>query len=220
MFFEDLAQIGEIACRVGASLFVVPDQNEIFLKDAIVLKPESRTIITIEQIRTVLNSLTAKQSSEKIVLIRPADKMSEEAENAILKSLEEPNDNVHFVLVSSRPSKLLPTILSRLAIYIWRGVKFKIDKIDADEKTKKIAKELLAASDRQLVALADKITAKKDGVRDFALEILTISIEMAYKSYLLTKKPAFLAKIPKFIKCYENIAKNGHVKLHLVADLL
>lgn len=220
MFFEELSQIAEIAGRTGSSVFVVPDDIEITIKGADILKPESRTIITIEQVRAILASLTAKQTEPKFIIIRPADKLGEEAENAILKSLEEPKDNVHFVLITNKPSKLLPTILSRLAIYIWRGNKKTITELKADEKIKNLAKKLLTVPPKELPSLAEEITSKKDRVRDYSLEILAVAIEMAYKSYFMTQKAAFLTKIPKLIKCYENIAGNGHIKLHLVADLM
>lgn len=50
----------------------------------------------------------------KIVLIQNADSINEIAQNKLLKTLEEPNSRVIFVLVSSNSSKLLPTIKSRV----------------------------------------------------------------------------------------------------------
>lgn len=220
MFFENLSDIPKIAKKVGCAIFVVPDGTEIELKNAFLLKPEQKTTITIDQVREILAGFTTKITTPVFILINPADKLTEEAENAILKSLEEPKDNLHFVLVTEKPSKLLPTILSRAALYIWSNNRGKISEIKADEKTKVLAKKLLTAKDRDLVDLAEELTKKKDGVREYVLDVLKIAIEMAYKSYFLTNKTAFIKKIPKLLDCYENISKNGHVKLHLVADLL
>ena len=220
MFFEKMTEIPEIAAKVGCSIFVVPKDTKIEIKNAFILAPTTKTTITIDQIREVLGQFTTKIITPQFVVINPADKLGEEAENAILKNLEEPKDNLHFVLITEQPSKLLPTILSRAAIYIWRDGGGKIGEIKADEKTKVLAKKLLAAKDRELVDLAEELTKKKDGVREYVLDILSVAIEMAYKSYFLTNKSAFLNKIPKLLTCYENISKNGHIKLHLVADLL
>lgn len=220
MFFEDLTEISKIAVKNGCSIFVLPKNTEIEVKNAIILEPTSKVSITIEQVREALDNFTTKITKPQIVLIRPADKLTEEAENAILKNLEEPKENLHFVLITNRLSKLLPTILSRAAIYILKDSKNDISKIEADEKTKALAKQILTASPKDLPRLAEELTKKKDGVREYVLEILAVTIEMAYKSYLLTKKPAFLKKIPKLIDTYENISKNGHIKLHLVADLI
>ena len=220
MFFESPLDIPKIAKRAGCSIFVVPDNTEIEIKNAFILKPEQKATITIDQVREILDQLTVKQTKAQFVLIRPADKLGEEAENAILKNLEEPKENVHFVLITDKPSKLLPTILSRAEMYILKSSKSSISEIRADEKTKMMAKKLIAAKPFELVDLAEELTKKKDGVREYVLNVLSVAIEMSYKSYFLTKKEVFLAKIPKFILAYENIARNGHIKLHLVADLL
>lgn len=50
----------------------------------------------------------------KVVLITNADTINETAQNKLLKTLEEPNNNVIFVLVCKNSERLLPTIKSRL----------------------------------------------------------------------------------------------------------
>ena len=220
MFFENLSEISEIAGKVGCAIFVVPKDTEVKIRNAVFLSPTTKTTITIDQVREVLGQFATKLLTPQFVLINPADKLGEEAENAILKNLEEPKENLHFVLITEQPSRLLPTILSRAVLYIWRENRSKINEIKADEKTKTLAKKLLVAKDRELVSLAEELTKKKDGVREYVLDILSVTIEMAYKSYFLTNKPAFLNKIPKLLTCYENISRNGHIKLHLVADLM
>lgn len=51
----------------------------------------------------------------KVVLIEKADGINEIAQNKLLKTLEEPNPQVIFVLVSTNANKLLPTIKSRVS---------------------------------------------------------------------------------------------------------
>ena len=220
MFFENTNDIFEIARKVGCGVFVVPADMQVDLPRALILQPEEKSVITIEQVREILALLSVKQTSDQFVMIRPAESLGEEAANAILKSLEEPGEKVHFVLVTENPSSLLDTILSRSAVYILKttpnidaGVKF-------DEKTKTIAKRLMTCQERELPGIAEEICKRKDGVRSYAMEILAAAIEMSYKTYFITKKFAFLSKIPKFLAAYEAIERNGHVKLHLVADLM
>ena len=220
MYFEDLSEIPEIAARTGCAIFVVPDKEKVEIKNAFILQPEEKSVITIEQVRKMIDTLITRQTIDRFVVIRPADKLGEEAENAILKSLEEPKENVHFVLITESLTKLLPTILSRAAVYFWKKGRGSVSEILANEKTKALAKKVLTANSRNLVELAEELTAKKDGVREHVLNVLAVAIEMAYKSYLLTGKTGFLTKIPKFLEAYDNISKNGHIKLHLVADLL
>ncbi len=49
----------------------------------------------------------------KFVLIDNAHNLNEVASNSFLKTLEEPGESTHFILVSHRPNRLLPTIRSR-----------------------------------------------------------------------------------------------------------
>lgn len=220
MFFEKISEIPEISRRTGCAIFVVPANLEVDLSKALILKPGEKSVITIEQVREVLARLNVKQTTEQFVLIRPAEALGEEAANAMLKNLEEPGDKVHFVLVSDSPSQLLPTILSRSAVYFLKTTPNIDAKIVADEKMKMLAKRLMTCKSAELPELAEEICKKKDGVRAYALTILALAVEMSYKSYFITMKPAFVAKLPKLLKAYESIEKNGHIKLHLVADLI
>ena len=51
--------------------------------------------------------------AQTAVLVRPAEAMNATTQNALLKSLEEPPPATVFILVSSHPSRLLPTVRSR-----------------------------------------------------------------------------------------------------------
>ena len=53
------------------------------------------------------------QAERRIVLVEHADRASEQIQNALLKTLEEPTDRHAFILVADDPSRLLPTIRSR-----------------------------------------------------------------------------------------------------------
>lgn len=219
MFFESPEEIAKIAGRTGCAVFVVPEKTTIQIRGATILEPEERTTITIEQVRDLIMGLAVKQTAERYVVIRPAEALSEEAANALLKTLEEPKDKVHFVLVTSEPSRLLPTVLSRAAVYFLRRENILAEGILADEKIKTLAKKLMVARPADLPGLAEEITKKKDGVRAYTLAILAAAIEMLYKTYFITGKAIFVEKLPKFLTAYENIDRNGHIKLHLVADL-
>jgi DNA polymerase-3 subunit delta' len=81
--------------------------------------PESRgksaRIIRIEQIREMqtIASRYPILSSGRVVLIDEADRMNEAAANSLLKTLEEPEGQVTFILITSARSSLLDTIISR-----------------------------------------------------------------------------------------------------------
>ncbi len=220
MFFEQPSEILEIAKRTGCAVFVLPKNVEVDLPKALILKPEEKSVITIEQVREVLLRLNVRQMSEQFVIIRPAEALGEEAANAMLKNLEEPGDKVHFVLATDSPSRLLPTILSRSAVYFLKTVPNINAGVEADEKIKTLARKLIACKSADLPKVAEEICKKKDGVRAYALTILAVAVEISYKSYFATMKPAFMVKLEKLLVAYEAIEKNGHIKLHLVADLI
>ena len=217
MFFDNIGDISKIASQCGTSVFVVPKSQTIEIKNAILLQPEEKSVITIEQVRDLISKLNVKQYSDQFIIIRPAELLQLEAANALLKSLEEPKDKVHFILVTDVPSQVLPTILSRSSIYIFRNKDW--NKIDADDKIKDLAKRLMVARGADLVDIAEEIAKKKDGIRNYAMEILRVAIEMMYKTYFLTNKKVFIEKLPKFLRAYEGIARNGNVKLQIVANL-
>lgn len=70
--------------------------------------------IAIEQIRELYQRTRGKYTEAHFVIIDDADQMTHAAQNALLKLLEEPASNIHFILTSHTPIQLLPTILSRV----------------------------------------------------------------------------------------------------------
>jgi DNA polymerase-3 subunit delta' len=71
--------------------------------------------ISVERIRDLTRwaPITSHRGGAKVALIVPAERMNAAAANALLKTLEEPTPNVHFVLVSHLPGRLPATIASR-----------------------------------------------------------------------------------------------------------
>ena len=220
MFFNSVDEIANIALKVGCAVFVVPSNKEVAIKNTLILAPDTKSVITIEQVRDVLARLSVRQTSDVFILIRPAEALGLEAANAMLKNLEEPGEKVHFVLVTDAPSQLLPTILSRSAVYFLKEARSLDSAVEADKKVLDVARRLVVAKPTELPALAEEISKKKEGVRVYALAVLGAAIEILYKSYFKTEKDVFLNKSPKFLACYEASSTNGHVKLHLVADLI
>lgn len=91
--------------------------------DLIIIKPEvdekrgiiKKTDIKIEQIRDLAHKLSLMPASGKykVAIIDDADRLNKAAQNALLKTLEEPSDKIVLILISRDDKKMLPTILSR-----------------------------------------------------------------------------------------------------------
>lgn len=84
--------------------------------DMIFLGPaENKKIITISQIRDMgrIIASRANEAALRMVCILHADLMNPQAQNALLKMLEEPPGRTFFILSAAQTAPLLPTILSR-----------------------------------------------------------------------------------------------------------
>ncbi len=77
--------------------------------------------ISIDQVREVEHEVSRPpvEGRRRVVLILNAENLTLEAQNALLKVLEEPPEHTVFLLVSSSPTAVLPTIRSRC-----RGLRF------------------------------------------------------------------------------------------------
>lgn len=83
--------------------------------DFLQIEPEDNKTIKIEQIRYLQEKIAEKPvtSDKKVYVINDCDTMTKEAENALLKTLEEPPIYSTIILITSNESKLLTTIKSR-----------------------------------------------------------------------------------------------------------
>jgi len=74
--------------------------------------------IVVDQVRDLVDrrlALMRFEGRRRFVVIDPADAMNPQAQNALLKTLEEPPQDTTLVLVAASPDSLLPTIRSRCA---------------------------------------------------------------------------------------------------------
>jgi len=78
--------------------------------------------IPIDQIRNITYwAHTTFTGSAKVIVIEGADRMGEASRNALLKIIEEPPPFVYFILISTRKTKIIPTILSRVRAYNFKS---------------------------------------------------------------------------------------------------
>ena len=104
-----------------AFLLIGADQQEVLSQSLNLAKKLKAKILPfplakIEDVRA-LKSFTALTVSEPTVIyIDSIEKGTEEAQNAFLKNLEEPQPNLFYVLTAVNPASVLPTILSRCEV--------------------------------------------------------------------------------------------------------
>jgi DNA polymerase-3 subunit delta' len=73
--------------------------------------------IRVDEVRALSRrlSLAAARGRRKVAVLAPAEALNERAQNALLKTLEEPPPATTFLLVSEQPDALLATVRSRCA---------------------------------------------------------------------------------------------------------
>jgi DNA polymerase III gamma/tau subunit len=72
--------------------------------------------ISVDVIRTLYELTRTKSLSRRVIIIDDANMMSHSAQASLLKLLEEPSANTHFLLTSHAPQQLSATILSRVQL--------------------------------------------------------------------------------------------------------
>ena len=85
---------------------------------------KTQTLISIDQVRDVQReaSLRPSEGKYRVFIIDRAEYLSQGAATALLKTLEEPPDQVIFILAAADSDRLLPTISSRCQTYKLRPV--------------------------------------------------------------------------------------------------
>lgn len=116
----------------------------------------------IEDVRSLRENIKFPpvNSKYKIFIIDEAHQITKEGFNALLKTLEEPPEYVVFILATTEPDKLLPTILSRVQRYDFK-------KLNLDDIIKRLAR-ICRAEDIKFEEEALRLIAlySEGGLRD------------------------------------------------------
>ncbi len=93
-----------------------PDMTVI--RQGVPLAPDGkkdRTTIPVDDIREMIRICGSHtlEGKARVVLLLDADRMTAQAQNSLLKTLEEPPENTYIILVTEHPEALLTTVISR-----------------------------------------------------------------------------------------------------------
>lgn len=96
-----------------SEIFNSPNPNHPDL--LLIEKEEGKKEISVEKIRNIANffNQTSAISRYKFIIIDAADELNKSSSNALLKTLEEPQNNKFLILIAHNPNKVLATIKSR-----------------------------------------------------------------------------------------------------------
>lgn len=151
-----------------------------------------------------LNNFTKLKVTEKSAIVaRNFDRATEETQNAILKQLEEPQENLYFILTATNIEKVMPTILSRCEII---DIGYSISDIKSKDKEK--AKEFMDFEIGEKLVTISKIN-KRDAAIEFMRDLISASHELFLED---SNMVIFMENANKTLR---NLEANGNVALQL-----
>ena len=112
-------------CRSCLQMESLANPNLTVLeKGAPISDTTTKTVIPVSDIREMIRrvSLNGFQGERRVVLIHRAEDLNQAAQDAFLKTLEEPPEDTYFILTCKAPENLLTTIVSRcrpLKLHPW-----------------------------------------------------------------------------------------------------
>lgn len=217
--------------------------HTIILEPELLTKTSTVPQISVDMIRDLYRDTRTKAASGRVVIITAADKMTESAQNAFLKLLEEPQASLHFILTTSRTDKLLPTVRSRSQhIHIPpltpdQSVEL-LDELQVPEAKKRpllfiaggLPGELtkLASDEEYFQTVSAKMQVVKQLLAPGAYDRITATmklsltrgeylelIEMMIRTLLMKPDEASVMKLSELEEAYRRIENGGSMKLQL-----
>ena len=169
--------------------------------------------IDINQIRNLIINLNKSSfnSKPRFVLIDNIDLMNTNSGNALLKFLEEPNDNINFILINNN-KKILPTLKSRcLNFKITLSYDHSIDvvnKILDNKIIKLISENNIYSKNTSIKELLSLIIQDKHYKKELSINDLTYSlIELYFRNNMKIENIKLSNLYSYFIKKIDNTRK-------------
>jgi DNA polymerase-3 subunit gamma/tau len=138
--------------------------------DIDVIEIDAASNTGVDNVRDIIENSRYRPSRSrfKVYIIDEVHMLSKSAFNALLKTLEEPPSHVKFILATTEPEKVLPTILSRCQRYDFRNIPTREiaghlkeicvkEKIKADEDALLLVAKAGAGSMRDSLSLLDRL---------------------------------------------------------------
>ncbi|MBR5190487.1 MAG: hypothetical protein IKW34_00455 [Clostridia bacterium] len=146
---------------------------DIFETDGII-KSKSK-VFAVDSVRQIRDDafVLPNESDSKVYILKNAHNMNDQAQNAILKILEEPPSYVFFIIVTTSRSTMLETVLSRVQTYSLLSDEEKITDKECDA-VKSFIKALLNVNELALV----EQTAVFLKNNQFAKRVLNLLLEV------------------------------------------
>lgn len=184
----------------------------------------------IDDIRALREAvkLSPSKAKKKVYIIDESHMLTTEASNALLKTLEEPPDHVVFILATTNPEKLIPTIRSRTTNILFNKANteeikrclqrvMEKEKIKADNETLELIANSSDGSFRDAIKILEQLksegsTFKEEDVEAFLKKASTQAMKLLE---LLSKKD-----LKESLKQVEKTVESGVLIKSYTKDIL
>lgn len=171
LIFEDEESYAKVIADAHPDLKIYPQKEKLLVAD-------SQDIVFESAVKPIF-------AKKKVFIIRDIDKGMEGAQNKLLKTLEEPESNVYFILTTTNANLVLPTIRSRC-------VKTELAKL-GESQIKKVLGEsensaLAIALSEGFIGRAERLEHKKDLLPLFDCVMAIVTDLKASKDMLVFSK--------------------------------
>lgn len=193
-----------------------PWTDKVNREDLIILEPENS--IGIEEVRQLKHQISLRpySSSHKVCLIKNAELLTLPAQNALLKTLEEPPANTILILTTVNPELILPTVLSRCQIIsLPAKIKVGMDKEEAQNQFSLICDQLSSGISGKLILASKNVQNRQELVEFFNKQALIwreillqkLNIISRYLNGQVMSEQIDKLTIPQLVKILRNTQK-------------
>jgi len=166
-------------------------------------KPIEFTVGKIDDVRSLKDLVKVTLHQKTVIIIKDIEEASLEASNAFLKLLEEPQEQLHFILTTSNLYRVIATIRSRTQI-----IKLPQGELQDNPQT---SSDFLNFSVGEMFKITDKIKSRPEA-EEFLKELLFQNHKRLESSENLLKNAEILSIIDATLSA---ILTNGNIQLQL-----
>ncbi|CAM3093284.1 MULTISPECIES: DNA polymerase III subunit delta' [Clostridium] len=184
--------IGKSIIAKEIAMIILEKSQRRSYADLIEFKPINKKSIGIDDIRNLIEEINKKpiEGNKKVIIIYKSELITEIAQNAFLKTIEEPPKGVYIILLCENMEHMLDTIKSRCEI-------FKLNRLkpyDIENFIKYKYKDIKKDNINSAIAFSDGIPGKAERfiedeslkyIRDMSLGILKDSKDLSNYNYLM-----------------------------------
>ncbi|QCX33473.1 AAA family ATPase [Caloramator sp. E03] len=172
--------------------------------------------IGIDIIREIINDVNIKpyEGDKKVVIVKGADKITLEGQNALLKTLEEPIEDTTIILLAEKFDLILDTITSRCQVFhLGKVAPYKIEEYLINQGIEKEKAKTLSS-------LSDGIVGNALKYLDSKYVLLREEATKALKDIIRSDKITIMDRLDFFLSEKENINEIFDIMISVLRDIV